>query len=402
MFSDFQEFTTDSSEKKQKIDTSLNKNGICPVFNKKSDVLRNGINENKANKSKLNASNSIISLNLDSWLSKNNYFKKKNALNVCNLKRQEFMKSQSDLNNYYGKFINKKIDDFKKQKMDQNLLVQSDFLTHKQKKQRFFEGEDARMNFVDNYRRDQSSSALRDNQADVNVWTLELNSVPDNISVDELKRMLRIPHLVSLKLDSNLLNNVTTGKGKLTFRTNTWNEKDLIIKKLNQIGISSNDFEDVNYLRTPIVKKSQLKQSEEIEKSDCNNQNGNEANQDQNSIDFMHNSQLPFKNNLVTGKVGEDHITPSKQSNFKYFNVNDSKIKRINFCQSKGELFGNTNSSYAKMHMDKLKRDRSVFDKTTKDQKTHNKIASGMNSKNYINNICINLVINMITKKAYF
>lgn len=66
MFSDFQEFTTDSSEKKQKIDTSLNKNGICPVFNKKSDVLRNGINENKANKSKLNASNSIISLNLDS------------------------------------------------------------------------------------------------------------------------------------------------------------------------------------------------------------------------------------------------------------------------------------------------------------------------------------------------
>ena len=279
------------------------------------------------------------------------------------------MKSQQDLTNHYDKFINKKLEEYKHPLKNKNLLVQSDAFTPSQKKQKFLEGEDNRMIFSDVHTRDKSTSAKRYNQTEVEVWSLDLHSVPEDMSAEDLKMLLRIPNLVSINIDSDIIKNISKGKGKLTFRTNTLNEKESIIEKLNKIGIKLNDNKIVSESENCIDTKNDLHHAEEIgNKEDCSIQNGDEAESK------SYNSQLERLKKEVTEKVGQTLFCtqPSTRNN-----KLNSKIKRIDFNQSKGELFGNTNGSYAKMHIDKLIKDKSAFERSVKDHKTQHKTAQG-------------------------
>lgn len=160
-----------------------------------------------------------------------NFFPKKNTLNVSGLRKQEMMASQLALNNHYETFINQKVDSHlnggfggKESETDGENPMQLTFndercstfstsepefisshdLTHKQKKQRFLEGQDGRMMFSDTYSKRQTL-AERTEGGEVSVHTLELNSVPENLTADDLKRALKIGHLISVEVETDNL-----------------------------------------------------------------------------------------------------------------------------------------------------------------------------------------------------
>lgn len=74
----------------------------------------------------------------------------------------------------------------------------------------------------------------------------------------------------------------------------------------------------------------------------------------------------------VAGKVGENLVIKPKDylNDFK----NDTKEKRIVFYESHGDLFGNTNGSYAQTHNKKLTTNKSNFEKDQKDNRVQHQM----------------------------
>lgn len=301
-----------------------------------------------------------------------NHFNPRGTINVSGLRKQEMLASHFDNSNLYEKFINKKIAEGRNPQASQQEYIQSNAFTHKQLKQKFLEGQEDRFLFGES-KRDHSAGP----QTDVQVHTLELDHVPENLTLEDLKRNLKIKHLVSAELDTDNVKNLNKGKGKITFRTNTRDEKDQIQQKLHEIGIEAHDYEFKNKTRTARVGTSSIGFLDSKNEIDVNRGKRDRLlDEGYNYTSEPRSIQPKIRDKQkIAGKVGENLFIKPKDYLKNY--QNDTKSKRANFCESAAELFGNTNGGYAKVHNEKLARDRTNFEKGEKDHRVQHQIIQG-------------------------
>ena len=293
-----------------------------------------------------------------------------NTVNVNSLKRQEMMTSSLAVNDYYGSFINNQIERSKSPMKDNRDYMPSDNFTAKQKKLKFLEGQDQRVMFSDSNL--QTQNTTQDDVDAVNVHTLNLDKIPGNITADELKRNLQINHLVSMQVDTDNLKNVSTGKGQICFRSNRKNEKQIIMEKLKNLGISSKDYVLKNRNKTPRVATSTVGFLDSKNELDLMKGNATER-RNINTTNINKNGTKPKIRKKVTGKVGENMYI--KPKDYLHDFRNDTAEKRVVFYESNGDLFGNTNGTYSQNHSKKLAKNRSNFEKDQKDNRMQHKIA---------------------------
>ncbi len=98
--------------------------------------------------------------------------------------------------------------------------------TARELKRKCFEGQEDRYLF-----NSVKPSAVK-NSTDVGVHTLMLDQVPSDWTQDDLRRKLGGHHLISLELETNNVENINTGKGKIIFRSNQDHEKETIQSSL--------------------------------------------------------------------------------------------------------------------------------------------------------------------------
>ena len=294
-----------------------------------------------------------------------NQFAPNSNLNLSSLKRQENLASHFPLSNHYDKFITQKIDQSKNYASTGNLMATSQQFNHKQLKQKFLQGQEDRYLFNSEKKRQTES------KTDVGVHTLELSNIPSHLNEADLKRVLGINHLVSLEVEADNLKNLSTGKGKISFRSNTENEKTKIQNHLKDMGIQSQDYKFKNKKKAPRVASSQ------IGIMDSRNEIDLAKGKRDMQFDSSHiRTQPKIKHQKkLTGKVGENLVLKPKDYLKSY--KNESKTKRANFYESNADLFGNTNGSYAKTNTEKLKSDRKDVDKSLKDGQVQNKLING-------------------------
>lgn len=294
-----------------------------------------------------------------------NQFAKKNVLNVSNLKRQEMMSSQLSNTNHYEKFINKKIDETFQPKTSNSEFMQSNNFTHKELKQKFLAGQEDRYCF--NAEKDIQN---RDNTTDVNVHTLDLDHIPANLTVDDIKRTLGAKHLVSLEVDTDNVKNINTGKGKISIRSNTKDEKEALQQILYDLGIESSDFQQKNRKKTARVGTSAVGFLDSRNEIDLN-KGKRDRHDDYVTTQSKSQSRVKPKKN-VTSKVGQNmFIRP--QEYFKQYQ-NETKSTRTKFYESAADLFGNTNGAYSQAHNERLARELSTFDANEKQNKSEHKL----------------------------
>lgn len=230
------------------------------------------------------------------------------------------------------------------------------------------------MMFSDTYSKDLSKTFRGgENQSEVNVHTLELSSVPSNISVDDLKRALKVGHLVSLELDTDNLKNINTGKGKLVFRTNTNDDKESVMDKLYEIGIDYKDYVRVNKQKAPRVATSSVGWIDSKNEIDLIKAKAHEREVEE--VPVSYSDQKSNSKKRITGKIGENlYIKPS---NYLKNVTNDTHEKRINFYESNSDLFGNTNGEYARLHTERVGKEKIDLHKSTKDNRAQHLMANG-------------------------
>lgn len=229
------------------------------------------------------------------------------------------------------------------------------------------------MMFSDTYTKDLSKTFRGgENQSEVNVHTLELSSVPSNVTVDDLKRALKVGHLVSLELDTDNLKNINTGKGKIVFRTNTTDDKEAVMDKLCEIGIDSKDYVRSNKQKAPRVATSSIGWIDSKNEIDLLKAKTHERETEDVAASIF--DQKSAKK-TITGKVGENLFL--KPANYLKNAKNDTHEKRINFYESNSDLFGNTNGEFARLHTERVGREKNDLHKSTKDNRAQHMMANG-------------------------
>lgn len=280
------------------------------------------------------------------------------------------MASSLALNNPYEKHINDKLDRSKSPISRDNGYIQSDKFSHKQKKQIFLEGSDQRMMFSDSNL--QTQNTTQDDVDAIAVHTLDLDQIPDGVTADDLKRNLKLNHLVSMQVDTDNVKNVSTGKGKISFRSNRKNEKDRVIEKLRTLGIQSGEHQHKNNKKVDRVNTSGIGFLDSRNELDLMKGSLIERkNYEQSKASAKSVSRVKSKQKIA-GKVGENLLI--KPKNYLADAQNDTKEKRIVFYESNGDLFGNTNGTYSKNHTQKLTKNMSNFEKDQKDNRHQHKI----------------------------
>ena len=171
-----------------------------------------------------------------------------------------------------------------------------------------------------------------------------------------------------------MFKNISTGKGKISFRSNTEHEKEKIQNNLKDLGIQSKDYKFKNKKKAPRIASST------VGIMDTRNEIDLAKGKRDIPIDYSHvRSQPKIKHHKkVTGKVGENLYL--KPKNYLKDYKNESKTKRSNFYESNADLFGNTNGSFAKMNTQKLEGDRKEMDKSLRDNQVQNKLMQGNSS----------------------
>ena len=178
-----------------------------------------------------------------------NFYGNKSGLNLSNLKRQENLASHFPESSIYEQYISQKIQNARTPE-NQNQVVSSNGFSAKELKQKFLQGQEDRYLFNADKAPDQAQNAP------VEVHTLQLDHIPTNLSQDELKRKLGVNHLISLEVDTDNVKNVSTGKGKIAFRTNTQEDRAKLQQKLQDLGIQSGDYTYKNKKKIQIILKN--------------------------------------------------------------------------------------------------------------------------------------------------
>ena len=282
------------------------------------------------------------------------------------------MASQLALNNHYEDHINKKIDGFINHQSEGSDLLPSDTLNHKEKKQLFLEGQDNRMMFSDTYFKNKSKTLHgSESQSDGNVHTLELSSVPSHLTIDDLKRALKIKQVISLELETDNIKNVNTGKGKIVFRANVEDGRESVMERLNTVGIDSKDYARINKQKAPRIATTSVGWIDSKNEIDMIKSKAFER-----EVDDISESKSENKTKKkVTGKIGENLFL--KPSNSHKSAKNETNMKRINFYESNSDLFGNTNGAFAKLHTERFGKEKVEFHKSTKDNRAQHLMANG-------------------------
>jgi hypothetical protein len=237
------------------------------------------------------------------------------------------MNSQLSNNNIYEKFINKKIESSKSPMKTTTLT--SDKFDHHQLRQKFLSGQEDRYMFG-NADKDQYGANMA-NKTDVNVHTLELNHIPPNVTVDDIKRSLKGNHLVSVEVEADNVKNTNTGKGKISFRINTNEGKNTVQNKLREFGIDSKDYQHKNKEKTSRVGTSAVGFLDSRNEIDLSKGKRNPTIKQ--LYEMKSASAAPStKKKQVTGKVGENLFLKPKEVISQY--KNDTKALKVNFYES--------------------------------------------------------------------
>lgn len=247
----------------------------------------------------------------------------------------------------------------------------SDKFDHHQLKQKFLSGQEDRYMFGNTDKHQHGANTAH--KTDVNVHTLELNHIPSNVTVDDIKRSLQGNHLVSVQVDADNVKNVNTGKGKISFRSNTAEGKSVVQNKLKEFGIESKDFQHKNKEKTSRVGTSAVSFLDSRNEIDLSK---GKTNLTINQLYQMKSASTPAsakKKKKVTGKVGENLFLKPKDVISHY--QNDTKAQRVNFYESHGDLFGTTNGSYAKVHNEKLAMEKANFEKGERENRLQHQLA---------------------------
>lgn len=286
-------------------------------------------------------------------------------INLSSLKRQENLAGHLGEEHHYENMINQKLEGSSNN--TGNEVVSSQNFTAKELKQKFLEGQEDRYLF-------NAEKSTAQNKTDVGIHTLDLDNIPQNLNQDDLKRALGVNHLVSLEVETNNVKNISTGKGKIIFRSNTEHEKEKIESNIKALGINAKDYQLKNKEKAPRVASSQIGILD----------SRNEIDLMKGKRDFpLEKSQIrtqpKIKNSKkITGKVGENlFIKPKDYLKDSLSYSTNCKSKRTEFYKSCGDLLGNTNGNYAKKHSERINIDRQEIDKSTKEHQVHNKLAHG-------------------------
>jgi hypothetical protein len=301
-----------------------------------------------------------------------NYHEKKNNVNLCNLRKQQNNTSQLATNNHYEKFINKKLTEVGSP--TRGTMMQSNNLSHKDLKQKFLQGQEDRYMFGS---ADKNASGKNNkHHTAVGVHTLELDHIPANVTIDDLKRSLESNHLIGVEVDTNNLTNTSTGKGKISFRVNTDNGKQLIQDRLHQLGIQTNDYERKNKQKASKVETTAVRFLDSRNEIDLSKGKKDEYIQVANLNKSMAVPASVKKGvKKITGKVGENMLL--KPKNYAQEFNNSSKNKRTAFYESTSDLFGNTNGDFSKLHNERLAVERNEMDLSSKDNRNQHMLSQG-------------------------
>ncbi|CAI2387551.1 unnamed protein product [Moneuplotes crassus] len=279
------------------------------------------------------------------------------GINLSSIKKQENLASNIGISNLYEEFLTKKVNE--KQNSPSKIKVASvDQYNHKELRQKNLEGQEDRYMF-------NAQKAAPAKRTDTSVHTLDMHNIPAGVDKDNLKRALGNLHVVSLDINTDHLKNVSTGEGRICFRSNTESEKEKIQETLKDIGISTSDYIFKNKNRTSRIGTTQVSVLDSRNEIDCSK--GKRTMKVENNADKKDKSTTK-----VTGKVGENLFIRPKD--YLKQTKNDTRTKRTAFYESCGDLLGNTNGTYAKNHLEKVKRNRKNLDKNMKNIQVQNKL----------------------------
>mmetsp|Transcript_24156 Transcript_24156/g.24077 ORF Transcript_24156/g.24077 Transcript_24156/m.24077 type:complete len:397 (-) Transcript_24156:13-1203(-) len=282
------------------------------------------------------------------------------GMNLSSLKRQENLASNLGSSDMYKDYLKRKLNE-QQNSVSKERVASIDQFSHKELTQKYLEGQEDRYLF-------NASKPSGTKRSKTDVHTLNLHNIPEGVDKDNLKRTLGNLHLVSLDINTDNLKNVSTGEGRIIFRSNTEKEKEKVENALKDLGIKTTDYKLKNKVKTSRIGTSQIGILDSRNEIDCS--------KGQRTMKIEHKNEKNLKKNKsaakVTGKVGENLYIKPKDYLKDY--KNESRTKRTTFYQSCSDLLGNTNGDYAKTHSERVKRDRKKLDKTLRNTQLQNQL----------------------------
>ena len=266
------------------------------------------------------------------------------------------MESSLALNNHYSTYITNKLSEHANPNKDTPQFVQSDEFTHKEKKQKFLQAEL------------QTNDVTFDSTS--NMHTLSLSKIPQNLTASDLKRSLKLQYLIEIDVDTDNVKNISTGKGRISLRSNA-EGKQGIIDKLGLMGITAEEYKRKSQKRERRVGTSGIGILDSRNEIDLMKGNRDyKIDTAKPNTDQRKNKSKTVKK--VTGKVGENLFI--KPKDYLHDFKNETKEKRVVFYESNADLFGNTNGSYAKTHGERLTKNKSNFELNQKENRAQHKL----------------------------
>jgi len=183
-------------------------------------------------------------------------------------------------------------------------------------------------------------------------------------------------HIITAETQLNNLKGTCTGKGSITIRSNTPDERENVIKSFKAHGVTAKSKvrrtkRERNYLQTS--QTHWLNSSTAIEASKEKPRLAERTNDLNNSVQSFYPQTTKNKRREASvTKIGERGYLRQKELYQNCNNENKTPVQKLKLYESKAELYGNSNQRFKETHLRELSKNHSSINEQKKTNEMQN------------------------------
>lgn len=207
------------------------------------------------------------------------------------------------------------------------------------------------------------------------VVELELSGLPEDTDIQKLREMSPAKHIITAETKQNNLKGTCTGKGSITIRSNTPDEREKIIQSFKAHGVKAKSKvrrtkKERNYLHTTqthwLDSATAIETAKEQPKLQERNNNLNHS-----MTSYPQTTKNRRREASVT-KIGERGYLREKELREHCNNENKTPVQKLKLYESKPELYGNTNRQYKESHLQEMSSNHTSINKQRQSNEKQN------------------------------